>query len=84
MLHPLEVCDTWGIDSFSRLIVYLSSTNNLAATVHALFVAAIERNGWPSRVRSHKGGENVDVAASMLRHRGVNRESIIAGLSVHI
>ena len=32
---------------------------------------------------SHKGGENVDVAASMLRHRGVDRESIIAGLSVH-
>ena len=64
-----------GIDGFSRLIVYLScSTNNLAATVHALFVAAVERNGWPSRVRSHKGGENVDVAASMLRQRGVNRE----------
>ena len=69
---------------FSRLIVYLScSTNNLAATVHALFLAAVERNGWPSRVQSHKGGENVDVAASMLWHRGVNRESIITGLSVH-
>ena len=40
--------------------------NNLAATVHALFLAAVERNGWPSRVQSHKGGENVDVAASML------------------
>ena len=54
-----------GIDSFSRLIVHLScSTNNLAATVHALFLAAVERNGWPSRVRSDKGGENVDVAAA--------------------
>ena len=73
-----------GIDGCSRLIVYLScSKNNLAATVHALFIAAIERNGWPSRVQSDKGGENVDVAASMLRHRGLNRGSIIAGLSVH-
>lgn len=42
-----------GIDGFSRLIVYLCcSTNNLAATVHALFVAAVERNGRPFRVRS--------------------------------
>ena len=27
-----------------------SSTNNLAAKVHALFVATVEKNGWPSRV----------------------------------
>ena len=66
-----------GIDGFSRLIVYLScSTNSLATTVHALFVAAVERNEWPSRVRSDKGSENVDVAASMLRHRGLNRGSV--------
>ena len=69
-----------GIDGFSRLTVYLSSsTNNLAATVHALFVVAVEKNGWPSRVRSGKGGENVDVAASMLRRRELNRGSILLG-----
>ena len=74
-----------GIDGFSRLIIVhlRCSRNNLAATVRALFVAAVERNGWPSRVRSDKGGENVDVAASMLRHRGLNRGSTITGLSVH-
>lgn len=30
-----------------------------------------------------KVGESVEVAASMRRHRGLTRESIIAGLSVH-
>ena len=73
-----------GIDGFSRLIVYLScSAINLAAKVHALFAVAVEKNGWPSKVRSDKGGENLDVAASMLRCREMNRGSIIAGLSVH-
>ena len=46
-----------GIDGFSRLIVYLScATNNYASTVLALFLAAVQRYGWSSRVRSDKRG----------------------------
>lgn len=38
-----------GIDGFSRLIVFLScSTNNLASTVLAQFMAAVDRHHWPS------------------------------------
>ena len=73
-----------GIDGFSRLIVYLScATNNSAATVLALFLAAVQSHGWPSRVRSDKGGENEEVGKAMLQDRGLNRGRTIAGLSVH-
>ncbi len=48
-----------------------------------LFIKAIQNNGWPSRVRSDKGGKNVEVARMMVSYRGLNRSSHIAGSSVH-
>ena len=70
-----------GIDGFSRMIVYLkASGSNRASTVLKSFLDAVEEFNLPSRVQSHKGGENVDIAKYMLDHplRGPDR-----GRSVH-
>jgi len=75
-----------GIDGYSRMIVYLkASTNNHADTVFRLFHTAVQSYGLPSRVRSDKGGENVEVALYMLSHplQGPDRGSHIARWGVH-
>lgn len=73
-----------GIDGFSRLIVYLHcSTNNCSSTVMELFHRACSLFGVPSRVRSDRGGENVGVCEYMIRTRGTDRGSHIAGPSTH-
>ena len=68
------------------MIVFLeANTNNEAATVFQLFLGAVAKFGLPSRVRTDKGGENVDIARYMLSHplRGPDRGSHITGRSVH-
>lgn len=75
-----------GVDGFSRIPVYLKcSNNNLASTVHSLFMEAVSLYRLPSRVRSDQGGENVAVSQFMLSHplRGPGRGSMIVGKSVH-
>ena len=73
-----------GIDDYSRMPVYCScSDNNWATTVLSLLIHAVQRFGLPSRIRTDKGGENVDVVMYMLQHRGCGRASAIVGRSVH-
>ena len=43
----------------------------------------MELYGLPSRVRSDRGSENVDVADFMIAQRGAGRGSFICGRSVH-
>ena len=73
-----------GIDGYSRLIVYLQcTTNNRASTVYSVFMTAVHRFGLPSRIRTDCGTENLQVAQHMLRHRGLDRNSVLTGSSTH-
>lgn len=75
-----------GIDGYSRLITYLrAAPNNLASTVLTAFLQAVREFGLPSRVRTDRGGENIEVIRYMLNHaeRGPGRGSAITGRSVH-
>ena len=73
-----------AIDGYSGRIVYLqASDNNKASTVVCLFRNAVHQCGWPSRVRSDKGGENVDVARAILAARGTGQRVFLVGSSVH-
>lgn len=73
-----------GIDGFSRAALFLRcSDNNCAKTVEAGFMSAVHKYGVPSRLRVDKGGENWDIADFMFEARGENRNSVIAGRSIH-
>ena len=70
------------IDGFSRLPVMLSCMdNNQAETILKCFLDAVDEFDPPSRIRSDKGMENVDIAEYMISRRGVNRRSAIVGKS---
>ena len=86
------------IKGYSRAIVYIKCfTNNLAGTVLQYFMDGIQEFGIPSRVRRDRKREyknlefhheleeigNVNVTRFMINQKGLNRESSIAGCSMH-
>ena len=73
-----------GIDDYFRLITYLQClNNNRASTIVQCFYEGTRQYGFPSRVRSDRGGENYLISVLMCMIRGANRGSLIAGRSVH-
>lgn len=76
----------WGfyihgcIDGHSRLILYLKcSGNKRAATVSSIFLDAVAKYGWPSRVRGDFGTENNDVEHLMKEHWGEAYRAYLRG-----
>lgn len=61
------------------MLMLRASTNNFADTVLDVFLEAVKAYGVPSRVRGDRGGENVEVAIWMIKHRGPNRASFMWG-----
>lgn len=61
------------------MLILRASSNNLASTVLQVFLDAIKEWGVPSRVRGDRGGENVEVAVWMIKHRGKDRASFMWG-----
>jgi len=85
-LIRLRIVIHGGINGYSRLVTYLkASNNNPACTAFATFQSGICEYGLPSRIRTDRGGENVEIACYMLQHsaRGPGRGSVITGRSVH-
>ncbi|XP_049319418.1 uncharacterized protein LOC111190594 [Astyanax mexicanus] len=73
-----------GVDGFSRKIMYLgAATNNKASTALAFFLEAVQKYGFPLRVRGDQGVENVCIARCMFTVRGCGRGSFLSGKSVH-
>ena len=74
-----------AIDGYSRLVLFLhcSDNNNRASTVLQQFVGAVQLYGLPSRIRTDRGLENVEIARMMLEQRGTDCASVLVGSSVH-
>lgn len=73
-----------AIDGYSRKILYLKcANNNKASTVVSYFSHAVSVFGLPNRVRSDKGGENVDVWRFMLHYKNMDLSCVITGSSTH-
>ena len=73
-----------AIDGFSRKILYLCcANNNKATTVVSYFSHAASMFGLPDKIRSDKGGENVDVWRYVLRYHDMDPTYIIVGSSTH-
>ena len=73
------------VDGYSCVITYLHcSANNASSTVLSPFAQAVELYGLPDKVRSHLGGENVDVWRYMIAAHYDDRVVIIGSSTQNV
>ena len=73
-----------AVDGYSRKIMYLvCATNNEADTVVHNFSNAVCSFGLPDKVRSDKGGENVQVWRYTLHYHEMDPACVVIGSSTH-
>lgn len=74
---------SWDHSAFV-LAMFISIDTDGLYTISKLTECQFQNNfGWPSRVRTDCGGENVRVRELMEEYRDPNRGSNLAGSSVH-
>lgn len=84
LIEPWGFVIHGGIDGYSRLCTYLRcSTSNRANVVLHSFEEAVGKYGCPEHIRCDYGTENYMVARYMLENRGLDRGSVITGMSTH-
>ena len=72
-----------GIDGYSRLITFLQChTDNRSESVLAAFMNGVQRYGFPRRVRTDHGGENIAVWRTMMDEHSSDK-CVITGSSTH-
>ena len=72
-----------GIDGYSRLITFLQChTDNRAESVLSAFMNGAQRYGFPRKVRTDHGGENIEVWRTMMNEHSSDR-CVITGSSTH-
>ncbi len=64
--------------------MYLKGANNkIGATVEQFFLQSVEEYGWPTRIRTDKGGENAKIGQIITNKRPTVKKAHVVGSSCH-
>lgn len=80
--YNITVIEITQLTPLTQIVALEASTNNKARTVLELFLKAVGKFGFSSRVRGDRGSENIKVSVCMILARGLNRASFIWGTYV--
>ena len=72
-----------GIDGFSLLVTFMKChTNNKSKSVLNAFMSGVQKYGFPCKVHTDHGGENIEVWCAMMNIHN-SHTCVITGSSTH-